>query len=199
MHLHSVLNAGKALRSSTTFQPDGARPDYCPGAPPRLVHCYRAQASGSELVVGNCYLTLEDDSETRSGLLPDVGYIGSAFCAASLPQAILGHVQVVPRERAAIRGDAKSGFPELDERYRTSAPFGTGTRSRIAQAARAMLPDQANPLGPQLAAFIASRSDWAFTIHSGLLVCATFERLSNGEQARQLVADTARAVRLIGR
>jgi hypothetical protein len=68
-----------------------------------------------------------------------------------------------------------------------------------ALAARAVLPDQANPLGPRLAAFIASRGDWAFTIHSGPLVCATLERLRSGEQARQLVADTARAVAPIGR
>jgi hypothetical protein len=199
MHLHSVLNADKTLRSSTTFQSDGAGPDYCPGGPPRLVHCYRAQVGGSEFVVGNCYLTLEGDSDSYRGVAFDLGYIGSAFCAASLPQAILGHVQVVPRERAVIRGGNESGFPELDEGYRTFAPFGPGTRSRIARAARAMLPDQADPLGPQLATFIASRGDWAFTIHSGLLVCATLERLRSGEQARQLVADTARATALIGR
>lgn len=199
MHLHSVLNANKTLRSSATLPFDDAGPESCAGGPPRLVHCYRARAGGTELVVGNCYLTLEGDSDNDRAVVFDLGYIGSAFCAASLPQAILGHVQVVPRERAVIRGGNKSGFPELDEGYRTFAPFGPGARSRIARAARARLPDQADPLGPRLAAFIASRGDWAFTIHSGLLVCATLERLRSGEQARQLVADTARAVALIGR
>jgi hypothetical protein len=36
-------------------------------------------------------------------------------------------------------------------------------------------------------------------MQQGILICATFEPLCSGEQARQLVADTARAVQLIGR
>lgn len=199
-HLHSVLNPDRMLPRHVLTDGNG-NPDYNPGGAPRLAHCYRADAGGAQYVVGNCFLTLQvpGGGSAYGGPMPDRGYIGSAFCGASLPRAILGHVQVVPRERAVTRGDDTTGFAELDARYRTFAPFGAGSRSRAVRAARAALPQQdADPIGPQFAAFIASRADWAFTLHSGLLVCAVLEPLRSGEQARQLVADTARAVALVG-
>jgi hypothetical protein len=77
-------------------------------------------------------------------------------------------------------------------------------RSRIAGAVQASplhaaFPVCADPVGPELAAFIASRGDWAFTLHSGMVACVTLQTLRDGDQARQLVADLARAVTLIGR
>ena len=201
LHLHAVLNPDKRIRPVIDFTNPNLRPDYCPEVT-RLANCYQVQAGGAECVVGNCYLTLSVPSEGSAygGPMPDRGYIGSAFCAASLPRAVLGYVQVLPRERALIRGGNTTGFADLDARYQTFAPFGPGSRSRAARAARALLPPaDADPIGPELAAFIASRGDWAFTMQQGMLICATLEPLRNGEQARQLVADTARAVQLIGR
>jgi hypothetical protein len=72
------------------------------------------------------------------------------------------------------------------------------SRSKLIRTLQAGIPDQPDPLGPESAAFIAQRNDWAFTLDRGLLVCATLEPLRSGDDARRLVTDAAQAVGLLG-
>lgn len=201
--LHSALSPDKRIKGRFRYM-DGemvtSRPDYLPVPRPRLVHCYCADVGDAALVVGNCYLTLDvrDMGTGYGGPIPDIGYIGSAFCAVTLSRAITGRLQIVPDEKSRFGRGAKSGFAELDDRYNTLAQFPKGSRSRLLKRIQHLLPDQPDWLGPSLAAFIAGRDGWAFTLDRGLLICATLEPLHSGEDALGLVADTMRAAHLVG-
>jgi hypothetical protein len=206
-HVHWVRDPDRHIRNlSSMISPDAGAvlgPTYGEGRPPRLLHCYRATVDGTELIVGNCYLVGSIGTATGyHGPIPEAVHFASAFCAASLPVAILGSVQVVPGTRTFKIGPigAKSGYPELDEHYVViGARVPKKSRSKFIRTMQVGLPDQPDPLGPELAAFIAQRDDWAFTLDGGLLVCATLEPLRSGDDARRLVADVERAVGLIGR
>jgi hypothetical protein len=205
-HVHWVRDPDRHIRNlSSMIAPENMTslgPTHCEGRPPRLLHCYRATVDDTELIVGNCYLV--GSIGTASGYhgpIPDAVHFASAFCAASLPSAILGSVQVVPGRRSFAIGPigTKSGFPELDEHYVViSTLVPKKSRSKFIRALQAGLPDQPDPLGPELAAFIAQRDDWAFTLDGGLLVCATLEPLRSGDDARRLVTETARAIERVG-
>jgi hypothetical protein len=154
-----------------------------------------------EFVVGNCHVTIESNFDAGTvvrGPLPDEGYIGSAFCAASLPTAMMGRVQIVPRGGTNSPGGHTRGFPEFDERFLTFGSFDSALGTRLEKAMRARFPEAPDPLGPELAAFIARRGDWAFTLDGGVFVCVTLDPLRSGQEARRLVEDTAHAVSLIG-
>jgi hypothetical protein len=202
VRLHSALSPHKWMKGRFRGMDTESvsQPDYLPVPRPRLVHCYRADVGGVPVVVGNCYLTLDvgDVGTGYRGPMPDLGYIGSAFCAVSLSTAVAGRVQVVPKEKSLFGVGLKSGFAELDNRYSTVAQSPKRSRSKVLQRMQQLLPDEPDPLGPALAAFIAGRNDWAFTVDRGLLVCATLQPLQSGEDARLLVANAVRAARLIG-
>jgi hypothetical protein len=205
-NLHWVRDPDRHVRNLTAMvAPDTSiffGPAECPGQPPRLLHCYRVNVDGTEFVVGNCYLSLGIGTASGyHGPIPDARYLASAFCAASLRDAIAGFIQVVPRPRTLGSGPpgTKSGFPELDQHYVVlSSLVTTKSRSKLVRRLQFELPEQPDPLGPQLAVFIAQRDDWAFSLDRGLLVCSTFEPLRSGDEAQRLVTDTVRAVGLVG-
>ncbi|HXX90865.1 MAG TPA: hypothetical protein VEI83_11660 [Acidimicrobiales bacterium] len=200
--LHSTLSSDKRVRGAfRDFDVENATsgPTYVPGRAPRFTHCYRAEVDGAEVVVGNCYMSLPINSGTvYGGPTPDLAYIGSAFCAVSLSSAGTGRVQIVPEERSLFGHGPKSGFAELDDGYCTIAQHPKRSRSKVLRGMQELVPDQSGPLGPALAAFIAGRDGWAFTVDGGLLMCATLQPLESGEDARRLVAAATRAAQLVG-
>jgi hypothetical protein len=166
---------------------------------PRLVNCYRAQVRGAQYLVGNCWCTLRE-VEDESGF----GYVGSAFCAAALDRMAFPGFQVVPRGSTRRSSGTAAGHPGFDASYqvRTGAQLGAVSRAVMSRAPLLAPLAQRPPdilLGPELAAYIATRADWGFSIDLGMLVCVTLEPLQTGEQARRLISDTARAVSLLGR
>ena len=136
---------------------------------------------GMSRLVNCCRGTL-DGAEYLVGNCCDRGYIDSAFCAVALGDGKVGEFLVVPRERGRQRG-TPTGYPELDARFLV--------RTETAVAG----PES---FGPRFAAFIVTRTDWAFGTHRGMLVCVTLEPLRTGEDARRLIDDTARAASMLG-
>jgi hypothetical protein len=130
----------------------------------------------------NCYRGHLNGVEYLVGNCCDRGYIDSAFCALALGGSDVGEFLVVPRESQRQRG-TPTGYPELDGSFlvRTGTEVGR--------------PDF---FGPRFAAFIVTRTDWAFGTHRGMLVCVTLEPLRTGEDARRLIDDTARAASMLG-
>ena len=151
----------------------------------RLVHCYRGQLGGYSFVVGNAYTTISVvQAAAYNGPLPAGEDLEAAFCVLSLPTQPTW-IQLVPAIRGPLSGSRhRSGHPDLDARYTLLTPD---------------LHRGARLISDQLAAFVASRDGWAFTLYQNTLICVTLAPLGSGDDARQLTLATAQAAALLGR
>jgi hypothetical protein len=184
--LHGAHDPDRRRRSQARQQFLGnTSPTYCPLPPPRLVHCYGGQAGGRSFVVGNAHYTSAylQPPAGYGGPMPPGDELAAAFCALRL-DGPWHWVQIIPAIRGWLSGkNDSSGHPALDARYTTYCTDRTHARQIV---------------GPALAAFVASRDGWAFSLYGSVLACVTIDPLATGQDAEQLVDATARAAAMLG-